>query len=132
MLTPEQVAASQQATLDIFFGLTHRLVEGVEKLAELQLQVIRSMLADTQGYVLKALSVKQPQDLPALQTALAAPTAEKVQDCSRQLFEILSSTQAEFARLTKAQCDAYGRGVQTLVDDVAKAARPVPRPLLPR
>ena len=47
MLTPKQVAATQKANLDIFFGLTSRLVEGVEKLAQLNLQANRSTLAET-------------------------------------------------------------------------------------
>jgi hypothetical protein len=35
MLTPEQVAATRKANLDILFGLGNKVVEGVEKLAEL-------------------------------------------------------------------------------------------------
>lgn len=121
-LTLEQVAATSKANLDILFGLTGRVVEGVEKLAELNRQAISSTLADTQEHALKTLSVKEPQEWLALQTSLAAPMAEKAQTYSRQLFEIVSATQAEFARFVQAQCEAYGRQVQTLVEDVAKSA----------
>jgi hypothetical protein len=40
MLTPEQVAATRKANLDILFGLGNRVVEGVEKLAELNMQIL--------------------------------------------------------------------------------------------
>jgi phasin family protein len=122
MLTPEQVAATQQANLATLFGLTSKVVEGVEKLAELNLQVIKSTLAETQENTLKALSVKEPHEWLALQATLTAPTAEKVQSYSRHLFEIVSATQAEFARIAQTEYDVYNRRVQTLVEDVAQSA----------
>lgn len=121
-LSPEQVAAAQQAGLDFLFGLTGKLVEGVGKLAELNRQMIRSTLAETRENALKALSVNGPQEWFALQASLAAPMAEKVQSYDRQLFEIISATGAECAQLALAQCEAYGRRAQTLVDDVASSA----------
>ena len=47
MLTPEQVAATRKANLDILFGLGEKVVEGIEKLAALNMQVTRSTLGDT-------------------------------------------------------------------------------------
>ncbi|TCG02856.1 hypothetical protein BZM27_52735 [Paraburkholderia steynii] len=47
---------------------------------------------------------------------------EKMQTYSRQLFDVVSSTQAEFARTAQARCEAYGRQVQSVVEDVAKNA----------
>jgi phasin family protein len=122
MLTSEQVAATQKANLDSLFGLTDKLVEGVEKLTDLNLQLIRSTLADTQEHALRTLSVKEPQEWLALQASIAAPMAEKAQTYSRQLSEIVSAIQAAFAGLAQAQCEAYGRRVQTLVDDIARSA----------
>jgi phasin family protein len=88
--------------------------------AELNLQTIRSTLAETQENALKAFSVKEPQEWLALPAALAGPTLEKAQSYGRALFEIVSATQAEFAQVAQSQCEAYNRRVQTLVEDVAK------------
>jgi phasin family protein len=120
--TPEQIAASQKANLDAAYSLAAKAVEGMEKLAKLNLQTIRSTLAETQENALKAFFVKEPQEWLAVQAALAAPTAEKVQSYGRQLFEILSVTQTEFAQVAQAQCEAYNRRVQTLVEDASKSA----------
>jgi phasin family protein len=122
MLTPEQVTATRKANLDILFGLGNKVVEGVEKLAELNMQVTRSTLADSFDLAQKALSVKEPQDWLALQDSLAAPTAEKMQSYNRQLFDIVLSTQAEFAKVAQTQCEAYVRQMQSVVEDVAKNA----------
>jgi phasin family protein len=122
MLTPEQVAVMRQANLDMLFGLGNKVVEGVGKLAELNMQVTRSALADTLDLAQKALSVKEPQDWLAMQDGLAAPTAEKMESYNRQLFDIVLSTQVEFAKVAQMQCEAYGRQMQSVVEDVARNA----------
>lgn len=122
MLTPEQVAATRKANLDILFGLGNKVVESVEKLTELNMQVTRSTLADSFDLAQKALSVKEPQDWLALKDSLAAPTAEKVQSYNRQLVDIMLSTQTEFAKVAQTQCEAYVRQMQSVVEDVTKNA----------
>ncbi len=120
--TPEQLAAAQKANLDTAYGLATKVVEGVERLTELNLKTIQSTLAEAQQNALKAFSVRDPQEWFALQAAFVAPTAEKVQSYSRQLFEIVSATHGEFAQVAQAQYDAYNRRVETLVEDVASSA----------
>jgi hypothetical protein len=58
---PEQLFATQKAAFDTLFGLTFKAFEGFEKLVELNLQVVKSTLAENQGAVGKALSAKDPQ-----------------------------------------------------------------------
>lgn len=122
MLTPEQVAETRKADLDRLFDLNNRAVEGIEKMAALTLQTIRATLADTFELAQKALSVKEPQDWRTLQNSVAAPMAEKVQSYSRQTFDLVSATEAEFARIGKAQCEAYGHQMQTAVEDATQNA----------
>ena len=120
--TPEQIAAAQKANLDTFYGLANKVAAGMERLAELNLKTIRSTLAETQESALKACSAREPQDWLTLQTTFASPTAEKVQSYGRQLFEIVSATQAGFTQLAQTQYEAYNRRAQTLVEEVAKSA----------
>ncbi|WP_213309059.1 TIGR01841 family phasin [Paraburkholderia sacchari] len=122
LLTTEQIAAAQKANLESACGLTTRVIEGIEKLAELNLKTIQSTLAETRQNALKALSVNDPQAWLALQGALVASTAEKVQLYSRELFQTVSAAQGEFAQLAQAQYEAYNRRVQTLIEDVARSA----------
>jgi phasin family protein len=122
LLTAEQFAAAQKANLDICFGLTSKVVEGIEKLVELNQQAIRSTLSESRENALNALSPKEPRDWITLPAALSAPIPERIQSYSRQVFDIASSIQGEFARLAQAQCEAYNKRVQRLVDDVAKSS----------
>jgi phasin family protein len=122
LLTPEQFAAAQKANLETLFGLTTKAFEGVEKLVELNLQVVKSTIAESQENAQRALSVKDAQELLALQAGLTQPVAEKVLSYGRHLYEIASATQAEFARVAEAQYEEQNRKVQALVENVAKNA----------
>jgi phasin family protein len=122
LLTPEQIAAAQKANLETLFSLTNKAFEGVEKLVELNLQVVKSTIAESQDTVQRAFSVKDAQELFAFQASLTQPVAEKLLSYGRHLFEIASVTQAEFARVAEAQYEEQNRKVQALVDNVAKNA----------
>src|ERR1700676_1525331 len=122
LFTPEQFAAANKAQFDTLFGLTNKAFEGFQKVLALNLQVVKSTLAEGQENVQRALSVKDAQELLALQSSLAQPVAEKALSYGRHLYEIASSTQAEFARVAEAQYEEQNRKVQALVENVTKTA----------
>jgi phasin family protein len=122
MLTPEQFAAVQKANFEALFGLTNKAFEGIEKLVELNLQVVKSTLAESQENVQRALSVKDAQEFLAVQASLTQPIAEKVLSYGRHVYEIASATQAEFSRVAEAQYEEQNRKVQAFVDNMGKNA----------
>jgi len=122
LLPPEQIATAQKSNLDIAFGMTNNIVAGVQKLTELNLQMIKTTMAETQESAQQVLASKGPQEKLAQQASFAAPMAEKMQSYSRQVWEIVSATQAEFARIAQTQYKAYSDRTQTLFEDVAKRA----------
>ena len=58
MLTPDQIAAAQKANLETLFGLMNKAIDGVNKLAELNLSTAREALSDSARRVDAALSAK--------------------------------------------------------------------------
>jgi phasin family protein len=120
--SPEQIAVAQKTNLDALFGLTGKVFEGVEKLIALNLQVVKSTLADAQESTTKASGTTDSQQWLALQAGLTGPFAEKLVSCGRQLFDIASTTQAEVTQLAQAQCELYNTRVQALVEEAAKSA----------
>ena len=122
ILTPEQVAAAQKANLETLFGLTTKAFEGVEKLVELNLQVVKTSFAEGVDNAKKALSAKDAQELLAIQAAAVQPVAEKTLAYTRHLYEIASETQSEFAKVAEAQLAEGSKNVQALVENFAKNA----------
>ena len=58
--SPEQIAASQSAGLDAFFGLTGKVFECVGKLAALNMQVARSTMTESLGAMVTLLPDRGP------------------------------------------------------------------------
>ena len=120
--SPEQIAASQKAGLDAFFGLTAKVFEGVEKLVALNLQVVRSTLTESHDNLTKAPGTTDPQQWFTLRAGYIAPFAENSLSYGRQLFDIASTTQAEVAQLAQTQYERYNANVQALIEEASKSA----------
>lgn len=122
MLTAEQVVASQKATFETLFGLTTKAFEGVEKLVELNVTATKTALAEVGDHAQALLSVKDAQELLALQSALFQPLAEKTAAYSRHLYDITTGSTAEFGKVFESQAAEAQKKFLGLVDNVAKNA----------
>jgi phasin family protein len=121
-LPPEQVIASQKAGVNTPFGILNKFFAGVEKLAELNVQAVKSSLAENREIVLKAVSAGEPHALFAQQASHAQSAIEKAQSYWRRVYEIISSTQTEFAAVAEAQLKQYQQDALAFVDSLANKA----------
>lgn len=122
MLTAEQVAAAHKANLETLFGLTQKAFEGVEKLVDLNLQATKAALSESAQNTQALMSVKDAQELLALQANLMQPLAEKTAAYSRHLYEIASGTGAEFTQAAEAQAADAQKKFMAVIDNAAKNA----------
>ena len=122
MLTAEQILAAQKANLETLFGLTNKAFEGVEKLVELNVAAAKAALTDSASTTQAVLSVKDAQELLALQAGLLQPLAEKTASYSRQLYDIASGTGGEFSKAVEAKTAEAQKTIAGLVDSAAKNA----------
>jgi phasin family protein len=121
-LTPEQVIAANKANLETLVGLTNKAFAGVEQLIELNLAAAKAAMADSQQQAHAVLSVKDAQQLLSLQASLFQPLAEKAVAYNRHLYEIASSTGADFTKTYEAKVLEAQRSFNDLVDNMAKNA----------
>ena len=122
MLTVEQVLASQKANVETLMGLTAKAFEGVEKIVELNLTASKAALAETSDHAKALLSVKDAQELLALQSSLFQPLAEKTAAYSRHLYDIASSAGADLGKTFEGQAAEAQKKFMGLVDNAAKNA----------
>jgi len=122
MLTVEQVLASQKANVETLLGLTSKAFEGVEKIVELNLSASKAALAETGDTAKAMLSVKDAQELLALQSGLLQPLAEKTAAYSRHLYEIATGASSEFTKAFESQAAEAQQQFAGLVESAAKNA----------
>ena len=122
MLTAEQVLASHKANVETLFGLTTKAFEGVEKLVELNVTASRAALEEVANHAKTVLSVKDAQELLALQAGLFQPLAEKTAAYSRHLYDIATGTGSEFTKAFEGQAAEAQSKFMGVVDNAAKNA----------
>ncbi len=122
MMTAEQAVAAQKANLEILFGLTNKAFEGVEKLVELNLQVAKAAMSEVAGTTKAALSVKDAQELMALQASLLQPAAEKASAYSRHVYDIATATSADVSKVAEASVAQAQQKFVAMIDTATKNA----------
>jgi phasin family protein len=122
MMTTEQILAAHKANVETLFGLTNKAFEGVEKLVELNLQVAKTALTEAATSTKAALSVKDAQELMALQAGLLQPAAEKAAAYSRHVYDIVASTGAEVTKVAEATTADAQKKFMAVVDTAVKNA----------
>lgn len=122
MLTVEQVMASHKANIETLLGLSSKAFESVEKIVELNLTASKAALAETGDHAKAVLSVKDAQELLALQSGLLQPLAEKTAAYSRHLYDIATGAGAEFSKAFEGQAADAQKKFVDLVDSAAKNA----------
>ena len=122
--TADQFVAAQKATLETLLSLTTKAFEGVEKLVELNIQVAKTSMAEAAETAHAALSIKDAQELLALQAGLLQPAAEKAAAYSRHVYDIVASTSADFSKAAEATLAENQKKVLAAVDTAVKNAPP--------
>lgn len=103
-----QFAAAQQASADTFFTLSGQALDSVEQFAALQLQTVKSTLAESAESIQAVLSAKTPDEVLKLQAAALQAAPQKVLAYGRQVAElsaaVSSAPRAAFeAKMAEAQ-----------------------------
>ncbi|CAN5147689.1 phasin family protein [soil metagenome] len=123
---PEQFSAATkthfEAQLAMMTALTNKAFESVEKIVDLNMNVVKASLEESSSAAQKIMTAKDPQEFFSLSAAQSQPNAEKAIAYGRHLASIATSTQAEFTKAAEAQIADTNRKVMALVDEVSKNA----------
>jgi phasin family protein len=122
MITVEQIVNTQKSNIGLLTGLTGKAFEGVEKLIALNISVLKNAMTEAEQTTQAALSVKDPQELIALQQSILQPIAEKTAAYSHSVYEIAAATGAEVTRVAEAQSAEAQAKFMAIVDTAVKNA----------
>jgi len=96
-------AETNQASVDTLFGMSSQALRVAEQLAELNLQAIKTSLAEFAQFMQAALSARSPAELVNLQTAALQAAPEKALGYARQVKEIVAAATADQRTAVEAQ-----------------------------
>jgi phasin family protein len=115
----EQSIAAQKASFESMLGILSKAFESIEKVVGLNLRAFKTILAEHQEIAARVLLAKNPQELLSLQ---AQPAVEKAQSYWRHVYEIMSSTLADFTETLETQFKRHQYDGQAFVENLAKNA----------
>lgn len=123
---PEQFSAASKANIEaqlaLLSTLTSKTFESVEKIVDLNLNVVKVSLEESNAAAKQFLSAKDAQEWMTVAAAQTQPNAEKVLAYGRHLASIASGVQTELNKATEAQIAETSRKVLELVEEVSKNA----------
>ena len=123
---PEEFSAATkshfEAQLAMITALTGKAFESVEKMVDLNLNVVKASMEESSASARQMLTAKDPQELIAMSAAQAQPGAEKAMAYGRHLASIASSTQVEFTKAAETQVADTNRKMMALIDELSKNA----------
>ena len=104
-LTPEQMMAAHKANVQALVGMTRQAFSGMEQLMELNLSLTKTVLADAHQLSLDSLTVKDSQELLALQTSLLAPMTQKIMAYHQELAHMAQAVGGDLGAQAKSQIE---------------------------
>ena len=119
VMSPKQIVATQRAGIDTVLGVTQTLFDGCERLADLNWQTAGAMIGETQERAWRGVLPRTPLQWMMPTSAWPMPVLEKVQSYCRKAYDIVATTQADIANLSREGGDAYAR---LFVDETSKLA----------
>lgn len=122
----DQISVATKANLDanfaLYASLTHKTLESVEKLINLNISTVKASMEASSTVARKILTAKDPEEFLAAISEQAKPKFDTAIAYGSNVASIASSTQSEFTKAAEAQMAQVSRKVTEIVDELAKKA----------
>lgn len=102
--------------------MAEQMLNGVEQLGQLNLAASKATVSESLQQAQSMLDVRDPQQFMAMQAGMVQPIAEKSASYLRQMFEIISSTNAEIGKLAEGQIKDVQQSFASMMDTAMKNA----------
>lgn len=119
---PEQLIALNKANLEVAMRFAGVALEGAERMIDLQLKAAKTAFADGIEGAKALAAVKDIQQFAALKDNLAQPSLEKATAYAKSVYDVATSTQAEFGKLAEEQVADFNKQIVTVLDKMVKTA----------
>ncbi|KPK18279.1 MAG: hypothetical protein AMJ67_10860 [Betaproteobacteria bacterium SG8_41] len=119
---PENLVEMNKANIETAMKFAGIALEGAERMIELQLKAAKAAFADSVEGAKAIASVKDLQQLAALNDNLAQPSIEKATAYARNVYDVATATQAEFNKIVEEQVAEFNKQTVAALDKMVKTA----------
>jgi len=119
---PENLVEMNKANIETAMKFAGIALEGAERMIELQLKAAKAAFADSVEGAKAIASVKDLQQLAALNNNLAQPSIEKATAYARNVYDVATATQAEFNKIVEEQVAEFNKQTVAALDKMVKTA----------
>lgn len=103
----KQIAAQQKANLGVAFGVADVVFDSAERLGNLNMEAMNSLIKDAQDNVIRSALPRLPFDVLLPPSFPPLFFIEKTQSYGRKVYDIAAGAQAEIADVVRSRCDTY-------------------------
>ena len=118
----DTLTAAQKTAASDVQTLAASTFAGFEKLVALNLNVVRSALAQTSPDMLSAFSAKTPSDALAAQAAIGKQLAEQAVAYSRSVYAIAADVSTALNNVVEARAASGQKQMEATIEDLLKSA----------
>jgi len=118
-ITPA-VESHLQTQMDFFNDMSKTLFQSVQKISELNLQLVQSYVADAARFGKDVAAAQQPGELVAAATGQALPAAERLRLYRQNLARITAEAQSKLAECAEQHVPETSKTAKAIADEVVQ------------
>ena len=120
--TPEQFVQMNKSALETLQAVALKSIEGFEKLAELNIQALKTAVAESSGQMKSALTLKDVKSVGDFANNGLQPAADKFSAYAHELYEISSGTTTEIAKILEKRLNDGNQQFSAAIEEMTKNA----------
>ncbi len=118
----QQILSNQKASLDNFLAVQGALLNGFEKLVDLNLKVMKATFDEVSQKSKEAAQLQDVQEAVSFSSGLMQPNADKMMSYGKHVYDVLSGIQVDVTKLTETQFSQFQEQINEAIEQLAKNA----------
>ncbi len=119
---PQQIIAGQKASLGNLLAFQGALLDGFEKLVDLNLKVLKTSFDDVSKKSQQAAQLQDVQEALSFAAALVQPNADQAVAYGKDVYALVSDIQSNVSKITEAQLAQCQQQIQDAIEQLGKNA----------
>lgn len=119
---PQNIFDSHKASLNNLFAIQGAMLDGFEKLVDLNVRVLKASFDEVSQKSQEATQCQDAQQALAFSASLFQPRADQALAYGRNVYDVLSGIQLDLTRLTETQLAQFQQQLADAIEQLAKNA----------